>query len=124
MKKLLSIALFSVILSGCVYSSNYESGTRIDETKVQEIVKGKTSEQQIVQWFGEPQFKTVLNDKDTKYVYTHTESSASAQAFTMTTTMSSKQTTLDILVRDGVVLNFALQKSDMAPKMMHNTKSI
>ena len=122
MKKLLSITLFSVILSGCVYSSNYESGARIDETKVQEIVKGKTSEQQIVQWFGEPQFKTVLNDKDTKYVYTHTESSASAQAFTMNTTLSSKQTTLDVLVRDGVVLNFALQKSDMAPKMTHNTK--
>lgn len=121
MRKLLVAALFASFLSGCTYSNSYESGSQISAENVSSIVKGKTTEAELVSMFGQPISKGVVSDNETKWIYTHNAVSASAQAFTMKTTSNAEITTLDILLRDGVVVNYAYTKSPLNPTMSANT---
>lgn len=121
MKKLLAVAFGVMVLVGCTYSNNYESGSQISAENVNRIVKGKTTEAELVAMFGQPMTKSVVSEKETKWIYTHNAVSASAQAFTMKTTSSAEMTTLDILLRDGVVVNYAYTKSPLNPAMSMKT---
>ena len=105
------------MLSGCTYSNHYESGSKISVDDVNQIVKGKTTEAELVSMFGQPFAKSVVSDNEMKWTYTHNTVSASAQAFTMKTTSDAEMTTLDILLKDGVVVNYAYSKTPLNPTM-------
>ncbi|TCN87880.1 hypothetical protein [Shewanella fodinae] len=94
-------------LSACTYTSNMNVGTNFSSEQAAKIIKGKTTEAELVGLLGQPQIKTVINETDVKWVYSYTEGSASAQAFTMKTTSDFTTHILDILLRNGVVLNYA-----------------
>ncbi len=115
MKRLLIIITCLTLITGCVYTSNYEVGKAFDEEKVSQIVKGKTTETELISMFGQPFTKAVVSDTDSKWVYSYSKGSASAQAFTMKTESNMKMSTLDILVRDGVVINYAFTSGPVAP---------
>jgi outer membrane protein assembly factor BamE (lipoprotein component of BamABCDE complex) len=108
MKKLgmLTLAL-SMMLSACTYTSNVNVGKNFSKEQAAQIVKGKTTEGELIVLLGEPQMKSVLNETDVKWVYYYTDGTASAQAFTMKTTSDMTTHMLDILIRNGVVLNLA-----------------
>lgn len=147
MKKLIFLGVISFSLGACVqnpYSSqvwqdiqkastdihSFEYGNDFDEKLVKKIVKGKTTEQQLISMFGEPNNKLVLNEKDGKWLYSHTLTSTesptyitgSYQAYQNDIKTTSKTKTLDILVRNGRVLNFALQLSDPTLKTKVDSK--
>ncbi|WP_445946238.1 hypothetical protein [Shewanella sp.] len=105
--KLIWILVPLLALSACTYTSNMNVGTNFSSEQAAKITKGKTTEAELVILLGQPQIKTVINETDVKWIYSYTEGSASAQAFTMQTTSDFTTHTLDILLRDGVVLNFA-----------------
>lgn len=115
MKKLLLALFCGALLAGCTYTNNYESGTKIDVEKVNQIVKGKTTEADLVSMFGQPFSKSVVSQNESKWLYAYNFASASAQAFTMKTTSSAETTTLDILLRDGVVINYTYSKTPVNP---------
>ncbi|SMB87347.1 hypothetical protein SAMN05660772_02725 [Pasteurella testudinis DSM 23072] len=147
MKKLMLVSVCLFSLSACVQSPyqsgvwqdiqksavnvhKNEFGNDFDESLVKKIVKGKTTESQLVSMFGEPNFKMVINEKDTKWQYSHNvisvESPAyitgSIQDYQNSIKQNSTSKTLDILVRNGKVLNFALQKSDPSIKTKVESK--
>jgi hypothetical protein len=57
--------------------------------------------------FGEPAIKSVLSETEEKWVYSYTGGTASAQAFTMKTTSDISTHMLDLLIKNGIVINFA-----------------
>ncbi|MBB1363808.1 hypothetical protein H5125_16845 [Shewanella sp. SR44-4] len=121
--KLTGILTFSaaILLSACTYTSNMNMGNNFSADQTAQITKGKTTETDIITLFGQPSVKTVLNETDVKWIYSYTEGSSSAQAFTMKTTSDFTTHTLDILLRDGVVINFAETHAPM--NMNLNTQS-
>ncbi|HHB8369046.1 TPA: hypothetical protein ACQ8GL_005005 [Klebsiella pneumoniae] len=121
MKNILAVALGVAVLVGCTYSNHYESGSQISVENVNRIVKGKTTESDLIAMFGQPMSKGVVSANETKWIYTHNTVSASAQAFTMKTTSNAEMTTLDILLKDGVVVNYAYTKSPLNPTMNMKT---
>ncbi len=121
MKKVLAVFFGTLILVGCTYSNDYESGSKILVEDVNKIVKGKTTESDLIEMFGQPFSKVVISATETKWIYTHNAVSASAQAFTMKTTSHAEMTTLDILLKNGVVVNYAYTKSPINPTMNMKT---
>lgn len=115
------VAAISCSLLGCTYTNKYESGSQISVESVNKIAKGKTTEADLIAMFGQPFSKAVLSASETKWIYTHNSVSASAQAFTMKTTSNAEMTTLDILLKDGVVVNYAYTKSPINPTIQTST---
>lgn len=109
--------MFALILSGCTYTAVNETGSVIDPNKVDLIVKGKTTESEISSMFGKPFTKTVISETDTKWIYQHIVSRASSQAYTGKTNSSLNSEVLDILFRNGVVVNFSFSQSESNPTM-------
>lgn len=115
------VPLLCLVMLGCTYTNQYESGSQISVENVNRIVKGKTTEAELIGMFGQPFSKAVISATETKWIYTHNAVSASAQAFTMKTTSSAEMTTLDILLKGGVVVNYAYTKSPLNPTMNMKT---
>ena len=109
--KSIAIALSLVVVlfvSGCATSS-YSVGRDFPSQNVSKIVKGKTTSTELVRLFGEPSFKTVISATEEKWIYTHSSGTASAQSYVFTTKVQTtgQQKMLDILLKNGVVTNFA-----------------
>jgi len=105
----LVLGLFlAVAVTGCATSS-YSVGRDFSGANVSKIVKGKTTTADLIQLFGEPFSKTVVSETEEKWLYTHHAGTASAQSYVFTTKVQTTgyQKTLDILVKNGVVTNFA-----------------
>ncbi|MGK2232409.1 outer membrane protein assembly factor BamE domain-containing protein [Colwellia polaris] len=102
---LLLVAVLS--FSGCTYSSKVDYGNQFTSEQVAQIKKNKTTSTELLQIFGEPSIKSVLNETEEKWVYSYTGGTGSVQTFTMKTTSDMSTHMLDILIRDGVVINFA-----------------
>ena len=115
------VPLLCLVMLGCTYTNQYESGSQIAVENVNRIVKGKTTEAELIGMFGQPFSKAVISATEVKWIYAHNAVSASAQAFTMKTTSSAEMTTLDILLKDGVVVNYAYTKSPLNPTMNMKT---
>lgn len=121
MKKVMMASMVVLALAGCTYSNHFETGTPVAVENVNKIIKGKTTEAELVSMFGQPFSKAVVSATESKWIYSHTSSTASAQAFTMKTTSSAEVTTLDIFIKDGVVINYAYTKSPLNPSMKMTT---
>lgn len=117
MKKLIGFLFIVIFLSGCTYTATSETGASINQDKVLLIQKGKTTEQEIQLMFGEPITKVVINDTDTKWIYQHIVSTASSQMYTGKTSQALSNEVLDILFRNGIVVNFSNTSSISNPSV-------
>ena len=104
--KSLTMLCMLIMLTGCTYTTHMNTGNQFSSDKVALIQKQKTTDKELIALLGQPTTKTVISETDVKWIYSYTDGSASAQAFTAKTTSNFTVHTLDILIRDGVVLNF------------------
>tara|TARA_Y100001956_G_scaffold55277_1_gene54217 strand:+ start:653 stop:1021 length:369 start_codon:yes stop_codon:yes gene_type:complete len=114
MKKVFASLLISIAaLSGCA-TSNYSVGTDFSVEKASEIVKGETTTSQLVSLLGEPYSKHVLSKTQEKWMYFYSAGSAKAQSYivTMDVKTSGTQKTLDVLIEDGIVVNYTLSQNN------------
>ena len=102
---LLLVAVLS--FSGCTYSSKVDYGNQFTAEQVAKIKKNETSTADLLNILGEPSIKSVLSESEEKWVYSYTGGTGSVQAFTMKTTSDMSTHMLDVLIRDGIVINFA-----------------
>ena len=119
-KKKYWILLIVIILgSGCATSS-YSVGTDFSSVNIDRIVKGKTTSQEMIQLFGEPFSKSVVSAEDEKWMYMYSKGTAKAQSYviTMKVETTGTQKMLDVLIKNGVVINFAYTEKDN-PYDMH-----
>lgn len=107
MKKLMAAVLMSIFLSGCA-TSHYTKGQEFPSENVPKIVKGTTKGAEIESMFGQPFAKSPINETDEKWTYTYTEGSVHVQSLIVTMNVSNKgtQKTLDVLLRNGTVINY------------------
>lgn len=110
--KLLGVLSLLLIISGCATSS-YKVGNEFASANVSKIEKGVTTENQLVQLIGEPYMKTVLSETEQKWIYTHTEANAKATNYVFSMQVESTGTTktLDVLLKNGVVINYAYSET-------------
>ena len=108
MKKFALVLVIAALASGCVYRSTAHSGRDFDETKSSQIVSGKTTEADLVRLLGEPVKKEVVSETEVKWIYEYVTSSAAVRVFSANPKVDVKKKTLEALVRNGVVVNFAL----------------
>lgn len=114
MKKVFASVLITIAtLSGCA-TSNYSIGTDFSVEKASEIIKGETTTSQLVALLGEPYSKHVLSKTQEKWMYFYSAGSAKAQSYivTMDVKTSGTQKTLDVLIEDGVVVNYTLTQNN------------
>lgn len=107
MKKATLALVLALMLNGCA-TSHYTSGRDFPSANVPSIVKGKTTANDLKTLFGEPFAKSPVNETDEKWVYTYANGSAHAQSYvvTMKVTTTGTQKTLDVLMRNGTVINY------------------
>ncbi|WP_458368640.1 hypothetical protein [Pseudomonas mandelii] len=106
--KIATLALvLAFSLNGCA-TSHYTSGRDFPSASVPSIVKGKTTAADLKTLFGEPFAKSPVNETDEKWVYTYSNGSAHAQSYvvTMKITTTGTQKTLDVLMRNDIVINY------------------
>lgn len=103
---MVSLAVLS--LSGCATSS-YSVGKNFASENVAQIIKGKTTSEELLVLLGEPYTKTVLSASDEKWIYMHSEGTTKAQSYivSMDVKTTGTQKMLDVLISNGVVANFA-----------------
>jgi outer membrane protein assembly factor BamE (lipoprotein component of BamABCDE complex) len=111
MRKAMAVLVMSLALNGCA-TSHYTSGKDFPSEKVTSIVKGKTTTTELKALFGDPFTKSPVNDTDEKWVYTYANGSAHAQSYivTMKVTTTGTQKTLEVLIRNGTVINFTFNE--------------
>ncbi|MNJ41865.1 hypothetical protein D3C77_368070 [compost metagenome] len=111
MKKLIAVIGVCVALGGCA-TSHFTAGRDFPSTTVASITKGKTTTAELKSLFGEPFAKSAVSETDEKWVYTYTNGSAHAQSYvvTMKVTTTGTQKTLDVLIRNDVVINYTFSE--------------
>jgi len=121
MKKIFAALAIAVVLSGCA-TSHFTAGRDFPSESVPTIVKGKTTVSELKATFGEPFAKSPVNETDEKWVYTYTNGSAHAQSYvvTMKVTTTGTQKTLDVLIRNDVVLNYTYTEGPSASNTTSN----
>lgn len=111
MKNLLILAL-ALVIAGC---ASY--GTKIDSDAVSKIVKGKTTEQQVVTLLGSPMSVSVTQDGVKMLMYVHSHSQAKASTFipivgAFVGGADTKTQTLQVWIdKEGLVSSFAFNNS-------------
>jgi hypothetical protein len=108
MKKIAFVLIIACITSGCVYRSTAHSGRDFDENKSTQIVSGKTTQNDLVGLLGEPMKKEVVSETDVKWIYEYVTSNAAVRVFSFKPKVDVTKKTLEVLVRNGVVVNYAL----------------
>ncbi|MEL4284614.1 hypothetical protein ACQKCO_20915 [Shewanella baltica] len=116
---MVSLAVLS--LSGCATSS-YSVGKDFASENVSQIIKGKTTSKELIALLGEPYTKTVLSASDEKWIYMHSEGTAKAQSYivTMDVKTTGTQKMLDVLISNGLVVNFAYTEGQNPYNMQVN----
>lgn len=116
MKKLLSTIVIAISISACAtHSTNYSVGNEFSSEMISKIIKNKSSKEDLIKLFGQPQFKSVLSENDEKWVYSYTLGTASVEAAFLSSKVNSSgvQKMLDILIRNGIVINYAYTENQL-----------
>ncbi|MGY3173847.1 outer membrane protein assembly factor BamE (lipoprotein component of BamABCDE complex) [Pseudomonas sp. TE12234] len=111
MKSLIAVMAVCLALIGCA-TSHFTAGRDFPSTSVANITKGKTTTTELKSLFGEPYAKSAVSETDEKWVYTYTNGSTHAQNYvvTMKVTTTGTQKTLDVLIRNDVVINYTFSE--------------
>ena len=109
--KLWTISLITLILSSCA-TTNYSVGNAFSSDNVSKIVKNKTTSADLVNYFGQPFSKNVISGNEEKWIYMHSSGETSAQSYVFSVDIKStgSQKTLDILLKNDTVINFAFSE--------------
>lgn len=101
-----ALALF--ILQGCA-TLNYSYGRDFNSDNIKSIVKTTTTTAELENLVGTPFSKTLINENDEKWLYIYSNGTSKAQnyVFTMNVKTTGQQKMLDVLVRNGIVINYA-----------------
>ncbi|MFU0837255.1 MAG: Outer membrane protein assembly factor BamE [Pseudomonas fragi] len=123
MKKLIAVMGMCVALGGCA-TSHYTAGRDFPSASVASITKGKTTTTELKSLFGEPYAKSAVSETDEKWIYTYTNGSAHAQSYvvTMKVTTTGTQKTLDVLIRNDVVINYTFSEAPLQALPLRRTK--
>jgi outer membrane protein assembly factor BamE (lipoprotein component of BamABCDE complex) len=82
-KKNCIFLILLLVFFGCA-TSKYISGRDFDMSKVEKIEKGVTTQNEIINWFGQPQSKSLIyNSEIWTYMYIHSQAKATSYIFTM-----------------------------------------
>ena len=106
---MLCAGLLMLFIGGCA-TSTYTVGNAFQSENVSKIVRNETTAVQLEKLVGKPYMATVLSADEVKYLYTYTHGTAKAQ-FTNVTS-DSKTQTLDVLIKNGVVVNYTYSESN------------
>ncbi|MDU9389294.1 hypothetical protein [Pseudomonas sp. zfem002] len=111
MNKFISVIGICLLLGACA-TSHFTAGRDFPSASVASITKGKTTTKELKALFGEPYTKSAVSETDEKWLYTYTNSSAHAQSYvvTMKATTTGTQKTLDVLIRNDVVINYTFSE--------------
>lgn len=115
--RLLLVVLISILtISGCAsHTTNYTLGRDFSTESVGKIEKGVTTTDQLVALLGEPYSKSVISENEEKWLYMYLHSSATARAsLTPDVTTSGIQKNLDVLIKNGKVVNYAYTEGQPA----------
>lgn len=111
MNRFIAVVGMCFLLGACA-TSHYTAGRDFPSAGVASITKGKTTTTELKTLFGEPYTKSAVSETDEKWIYTYTSGSAHAQSYlvTMKVTTTGTQKTLDVLIRDDVVINYTFSE--------------
>ena len=110
---LLMILSVSVFLSGCAADSG---NTKLAKTNNEQInsafVKGKTTQAEVKEAFGEPNDTDIMSDGQVKWVYSHIKRSAMARNYVPGVNWFSAGTDdttkkLVLIFKDGILVDFS-----------------
>jgi len=90
-----------MVMAGC---ASYEFGKDFDVTNVSKIEKGKTTEAELVEMFGEPFIKSVISKSDVKWYYSFHSGVVNSFGGKVTSEKS-----IDLILTDGIVVNYAVK---------------
>ena len=115
------ISLFFISLSGCS-TSTYSVGKDFPSENVSKIIKGKTSTEDMLALFGKPYSRAVISATDEKWIYMHSEGTAKAQSYIVTVDVKTTgtQKMLDVLISNGVVVNYTFNEGQNPYTMQVN----
>ena len=116
MKRLALTCIIAVAaLTGCA-TSTYTMGNDFASANVASIVKGTTTEADLLRMFGQPYTKSVLSDTQSLWVYMHLAGTAHAQAMLLSTSVQSTSTTkqLEVFMTNGIVTNYTFTDSPLS----------
>jgi outer membrane protein assembly factor BamE (lipoprotein component of BamABCDE complex) len=104
------VALAAGILSlaGCA-TANYTAGRDFTQESVSQIIKGKTTGEELTALMGQPDAKAVMSATEEKWTYQYINTTSSAQSYVVSMSVETTgiRKLLDVLIKDGVVINYA-----------------
>lgn len=108
----LTIILAS-FLTACA-TSTFTVGKDFPTQNISKIEKKKTTADELIALLGKPYTKTVVSDDSEKWIYTYSEGKSHAQSYvvTMKVKTTGHNKTLDVLLKNGVVVNYTYSESD------------
>lgn len=109
------IAVISLASVGCtIPTSSYSVGKNFSSENVSKVTKGKTTDKELIQMFGEPFSKTVVSESEEKWIYTYSSGTTNVQRGFLTANVQTtgRRKMLDVLLKNGIVTNFAYTESD------------
>lgn len=116
---LLTATLAALTFTACsVKSGNDQLNSKTQAQMEQSIVKGKTTEAQVKQMFGEPQEKDIMQTGDAKWIYKHiTRESKAINYIPVANWFASgtNDTTKSLVVvftSDGIVKNYTVSVAE------------
>jgi hypothetical protein len=97
-------------ITGCSYTSYYDTGRDFRSEDATQIVKGKTTSAELVRLFGEPDSKTVKVGKEERWDYAHDVGRIEIRTFLI---FSNTQRTgwlkqLSVEIKNGIVTNYTV----------------
>ena len=110
---LIIVISFSIV--GCINpTSTYSVGKNFSSENVSKVVKGQTAASELTQMFGEPFSKTVISESEEKWIYSYSSGTAKVQSGFLTANVQTtgKRKMLDVLLKNGIVTNFAYTEGD------------
>ena len=112
-KKNFIFLILLLVLFGCATSS-YISGRDFDMSKVEKIEKGVTTQNEIINWFGQPQSKSLMyNSEIWTYMYMYSQAKATSYIFNMDVQGQSNYKSLSITFdTNKIVQGVSYQASD------------
>lgn len=105
--KITIIAIMVALLAACATRS-YTVGKPFPSEKVELIKKGETTASEIEAMFGQPFSKSATSATQEKWIYSYVQGTASATMGAVSST--SNQKTLDLLMDDGIVINYTFME--------------
>jgi len=120
--KAAAVLLLTLLIAGCAdpkpadtaksTTTTVRRGRDCDSSKVKDIQKGKTSTQEIIQWFGQPYAKKIVSTNQVGWLYSWRQSIVTVNR--SGATVKGKETgfrkRLELLIGDDVVMNYTFEE--------------